>query len=152
MQIVSQQLLAEMILRSYIIVIMSFILVGNLYAEATDKSDKMDGKVMLDINSNGKKIELKVGDEIQIELEGAGATGYWWYFDRLDYGLFEFAGEETRAADKEGKEMAGRPVIGIWKLRAKKPGRGIIRMKYYRAWEKSDKAINQFEVSVDIGP
>ena len=142
----------EMILRLFIILTMSFMFVGNLYAGAADKSDKMDGKVMLDINSNGKKIELKVGDEIQIELEGAGATGYWWYFDGLDYGLFELAGEETRAVDKEGKEMAGRPVIGIWKLRAKKPGRSVIRMKYYRAWEKSDKAINQFEISANISP
>ncbi len=130
----------------------SFIFLGNIYAEATDKSDNMDRKVMLNKTSNGKKIELKVGDEIHIELEGAGATGYWWYFDGLDNGLFEITGEETRVVDREGKEMAGRPVIGIWKLRARKPGHSIIKMKYYRAWEKGDKAINQFEISVDIGP
>ncbi len=119
---------------------------------ANDKSDKMDGKMLLDVSSNGKKIELKVGEEIDIELEGAGATGYWWYFDGLDYSFFELAGEETRARDKDEKEMVGRPVIGIWKLRAIKPGRSIIRMKYYRAWEKSQKAIDQFEVSVNISP
>src|SRR5208283_3155184 len=141
-----------MILRLFIILMLSLTFVGNPHAEAVDKSDKMDGKMMLDMNSNGKKIELKVGEEIDIELEGAGATGYWWYFDGLDYGFFEVAGEETRARDKDGKEMVGSPVIGIWKLRAKNPGRSIIRMKYYRAWEKNDRAINQFEVSVDISP
>ena len=48
--------------------------------------------------------------------------------------------------------MTGRRVIGVWKLRAKKTGGSIIRMKYYRAWEKSEKAIDQFEISVDISP
>jgi predicted secreted protein len=135
-----------------VIVIMFFILLGNLCAGATGKLDNMDRKVMLDINSNGKKVELRVGDEINIELVGAGGTGYWWYFDKLDLGLFEFVGEETRVAGKGEKEMTGRPVIGIWKLRAKKAGRSFIRMKCYRAWEKSSKAINQFEVSVNIRP
>lgn len=119
---------------------------------ASVKVDNKDRKVMLGINSNGKKIELKVGDEIHSELEGAGATGYWWYFDKLDHSFFEFVGEETKPIGREGKKMAGEPVIGVWKLRARRPGRSIIRMKYYRAWEKSEKAINQFEVSVDINP
>jgi predicted secreted protein len=135
-----------------VIVILVFILLGNLCAEATGKLDTMGRKVMLDIYSNGKQVELKVGDEINIELVGAGGTGYWWYFDKLDHNLFELVDEETRVAGKGEKEMTGRPVIGTWKLRAKKAGRSIIKMKYYRAWEKSSKAINQFEVSVDIRP
>jgi predicted secreted protein len=48
--------------------------------------------------------------------------------------------------------MTGRPIIGIWKLRTRKPGCSIVRMKYYRAWEKSEKTINQFEINVDISP
>ena len=35
-------------------------------------------KVVLDESANGKRIEARVGDEIQIELEGLGATGYAW--------------------------------------------------------------------------
>jgi predicted secreted protein len=141
-----------MTIKRNIIVIMVFILLGNLCAEAAAKMDNMGREVMLDINSNGKKVELRVGDEISIELMGAGGTGYRWYFDKIDHRLFELVGEETRVAGKGEKEMTGRPVIGTWKLRAKRAGRSIIRMKYCRVWEKSGKAINQFEVSVDISP
>jgi len=142
----------KMMMRLSVILIVSSVLVGNLYAESARWINNMDRKVMLDINSNSKKIELKAGDEIQIELEGSSGTGYCWYFDRLDNALFELIGEDTNINGREEKEMAGRPIIGIWKLRARKPGHGIVRMKYYRAWEKSEKAINQFEINVDISP
>jgi predicted secreted protein len=141
-----------MTIQKNIIVIMVFILLGNFCAEAADKLNNMDREVMLDTNSNGKQVEVRIGDEINIELVGAGGTGYWWYFDKLDRNFFEFVGEETRLAGKGEKEVTGGPIIGTWKLRAKKAGRSIIRMKYYRAWEKSSGAINQFEVSVDIRP
>lgn len=144
--------MVKMIIRSSIILTASFVLAADLYAGTVRGMDNIDRKVVLDINSNGKTIELKAGDEIQIELESAGGTGYWWYFDRLDYKLIDLSGKETRSIGDEGKEMTGRPVIGVWKFRAKKPGRGIIRMKYYRAWEKSDKATKQFEINVDIKP
>lgn len=141
-----------MIPRIIIIVVVPCLLVNNIYAGTAKKMENVDGKVIVDISSNGKRIELKVGEEMQIELEGGGSTGYWWYFDRLDNTLFELIGEDTRAIGGGEEKAAGRPVIGIWKLRAKEPGRSIIKMKYYRTWEKSDKAINQFEISVDISP
>ncbi len=134
----------------HILLAISFILAGNLHAGTADNPDNMNKTVMLDITSNGKEVELKVGDELQIELEGAGGTGYWWYFDKLDSGLLELISEETRSIRDQGKEMVGGPVIGIWKLRAKKPGSGVIRMKYFRSWEDSDKAVKQFEISVVI--
>jgi len=126
--------------------------VWNLYTGNAQKLDNMTQKITIDINSNGKKIELKVGDEIQIELEGIGSTGYWWYFDKLDDDLFELISEDRRVIAGEREDVAGRPVIGIWKLRMKRPGSSIIRMKYYRVWEGGDKAINQFEIGVNINP
>jgi len=135
-----------------IILIVSFILVWNLYTGNAERLDNMNQKITIDINSNGKKIELKVGDEIQIELESSGSTGYWWYFDKLDNHLFELISEDRRVIAGEREDVAGRPVTGIWTLRTKKPGSGIIKMKYYRVWEGGDKTINQFEIGVDITP
>jgi len=102
------------------------------------------------MDSNGKRIELKVGDRVQIELNATGGTGYAWYFDELDKDLFELIGEEKKVISRGGKDRVGTPVISIWKLRAMKPGTTIIRMSYYRVWEGKNKAVNQFEVSVHI--
>jgi len=105
--------------------------------------------IRVDMNSTGKQIEAKVGNEIQIELEGIGATGYWWYFDQLDRDHFELMSEETVTA-REG--LAGGPVLGVWKLRIKQPGLTVIKMDYYRIWEGKDKADKHFDVQVNITP
>lgn len=112
----------------------------------------MSRKILLDINSNGKKIELKVGDEIQIELKAVGSAGYAWYFDKLDQDLFALIGEERKDVALEKRDVVGTPVLRAWKLRAKKSGTTFIRMSYYRQWEGKDKAVNHFEILVDITP
>jgi predicted secreted protein len=127
-------------------------MVTPLHAANANPQDNMKKKILLDVNSSGKGIELRVGDEIRISLKTIGSTGYGWYFDKLDNEFFELVGEEKKILPGEGKDMVGEPVLSIWKLRAKKPGRSIIRMSYYRIWEGKDKAVNQFEVSVDIVP
>ncbi len=105
--------------------------------------------IRVDMNSNGKQIEARVADEIQIELEGIGATGYWWYFGRLDRDHFELMSEETVTV-REG--VTGGPVLGVWRLRAKTPRLSIIKMDYYRIWEGKDKADKHFEIEVNITP
>lgn len=112
----------------------------------------MSRKVSLDINSNGKKVELKVGDEIQIELKATGSAGYAWYFDKLDQDLFKLMSEERKVVTPEKRDVVGTPVLTVWKLRANKPGTSSIRMSYYRQWEEKDKAVDQFEILVDITP
>jgi predicted secreted protein len=109
-------------------------------------------KILLDISSSGKKIELKVGDEIQIELKTVGSAGYAWYFDKLDQDFFDLMGEEGKSIAPEKGDVVGTPVVMIWKLRARKPGNSMIRMSCYRPWEGKDKAVNQFEIRVHITP
>jgi len=122
------------------------------YAGSAETSNRMSQKILLDINSNGKKIELKVGDEIQIELKAMGGAGYAWYFDKLDQNFFDLMGEERKVVALEKGDVVGTPVLMVWKLRAKKPGTSSVRMSYYRQWEGKDKAVNQFEILVDITP
>ena len=120
------------------------------YAGSAARSNKMGQKILLDMSSNGKKIELKVGDEIQIELKTMGSTGYAWYFDKLDQGSLNLMGEERKGVGLEKGGVVGTPVMRVWKLRAKKPGTSMIRMSNYRIWEGKNKAVNQFEIVVDI--
>lgn len=138
--------------RLTLILVISFCMVSALSRGYATPPDNMKKKILLDMNSNGKRIELKVGDEIQIELKAIGGAGYAWYFDRLDKDLFELIGEEKKVISREGKDRVGTPVISVWKLKAMKPGSSLIKMSYYRIWEGRDKAIDHFEVSVDTIP
>jgi len=138
--------------RLSIILALSLCIAIALCAEDASPSNAMKKDVVLDMNSNGKKIELKVGDEIQIELKAMGSAGYAWYFDQLDRDIFELTGEEKKVTAEETKDTVGTPVISVWKLKAVKAGKTIIRMSQYRIWEGKDKAVNRFEISVDVMP
>jgi predicted secreted protein len=107
---------------------------------------------IVDFASNGKTIEMRVEDEIQIELETIGGTGYGWYFDDLDESSLEKTGEGTRILSKEGEKRAGGPVMTFWRLKAKKAGTHPVRMSYYRIWEGRSKAVKKFEIDVEIVP
>ncbi len=108
-------------------------------------------KIQVDIDSSGSRAELRPGDEIQIELQGAGGTGFSWYFDELDHNFFELIGEERKMEEKGG-ESVGSPTLYTWVLKAKKIGKSVIRMSYYRNWEGKDKALRRFELEVSIVP
>jgi len=130
-----------------LIAILSVLCAGKAVA-----SSNMNPKMLLDINSNGKRIDVKVGDEIQIELKATGGAGYAWYFDNLNHEFFELLGEERKVAAPEKRDLVGTPVLMVWKLRAKKSGTSSIKMLYYRQWEGKEKSVNRFEIFVEIVP
>jgi predicted secreted protein len=104
-------------------------------------------------NDAGTKIELQVGDVVQIQLTGTPTTGYWWHFQSLDEKYVEIINEYTKPYTASGgvqKEMDGGPMLGVWQLRAKKAGTTTVRMAYYRSWEDEDKAKRKFYITVQI--
>ena len=103
--------------------------------------------VILTKQDNGKEITLKVGQVIQVQLEGIGGTGYWWYVENLDPRYWELLSEKTRAAS-DGR--MGGPVLGLWTFRAKEPGTAEIALNYYRTWEGVGKASDHFGVRIKI--
>ena len=141
-----------MIGRWTVILVIFFFMTAVSYAGNGMEQPGHITKILLDESWNGKKIELKVGDEIQIELQGAGATGYAWYFNKLDHDFFQLISEERKRREKENGEVVGSPIQYIWVIKAKKMGNSMIEMSYYRIWEGKDKAIQEFEVEVDIIP
>jgi predicted secreted protein len=136
--------------RSLLFSMLSFCLFLPSFAAATDGSAGMK-KIRVDIDSSGRRIELNAGDEIQIELQGVGGTGYAWYFDELDHDFFELIDEERRIQEKGG-ESVGSPTLVTWTFKAKKAGKSVIRMSYYRVWEGKDKALRRFELEVNAVP
>ena len=99
------------------------------------------------------KIELQVGDVVQIQLTGTPTTGYWWHFQTLNDKYVEIIKEYTEPYAATGgvqKEMDGGPMLGVWQLRAKKAGTTTVGMAYYRSWEDGDTARHRFCVTLQI--
>ncbi len=140
-----------MVVRWPIILLMLFLVTAISYAGNGMERSGHRAQLLLDESWNNKRIELKVEDEIQIELQGVGGTGYAWYFDEFDNEFFELIGKERKVQEKSG-DRVGSPTLYTWILKAKQIGKSVIKMIYYRVWEGKDKAIRRFEVEVDITP
>jgi predicted secreted protein len=123
-----------------------------LSASAADESTgDMKERIRVDIDSNGSKIELHLGDEIEIELQGAGGTGYAWYFDELDSDFFELI-HDGRKTQEKSRQLVGSPILYTWVFKAKKMGKSVIKMSYYRIWEGKDTAVRRFQIEINMIP
>jgi predicted secreted protein len=141
-------------LKSY--VWLSILVVGVIWLSAGvhamgagNTSEEGTGVVILHKQDNGRELQVKSGDVIRVELAGAGATGYWWYAAGLDSARIELVSEETSPLSSD-KKLLGGPVIGVWRFKAKEPGKTNLTMKYYRVWEGPEKAVDQFSVTLTI--
>ena len=103
--------------------------------------------MLLDREDSGAAHEIKVGDFLYIELEGNLSTGFWWHFQELDEEYLELVKKETK---KISKRRLGAPVLGRWRLRAKKRGETTIKMAYYRQWEGEDTAVDRVSFIINI--
>jgi len=103
--------------------------------------------VILQKQDNGKEVRIKGGEAFQIQLEGMGGTGYWWYAQAPDLRRVELLSEKTKARF-EGR--VGGPVLGIWTFRAKEPGTKEIKMDYYRNWEGVERAAERLRWKITV--
>ena len=115
---------------------------------AGDKYMDSQKVLILKEKDNGSEIKVRSGEVIQIELEGTGSAGYWWYFDKLDSVHLALLSEETKNISPH--ELIGAPVLGIWRLKTLKAGYSDIKMNYYRKWEGEEKAEKHFRLKLNI--
>jgi predicted secreted protein len=106
--------------------------------------------MVVDFGFNGQRIAIKTGEEIQIELEAIGGTGYSWYLDGLEQTFFQALTEGTKTQEKETEKVGGNPVMMFWRLKALKSGAAAVKLDYYRIWEGKGTAAKHFEVEIMI--
>jgi predicted secreted protein len=140
------------ITRWFFVLMILFLLVSGSVAENSVTQSTRVKRIVLDESDNGKTVAVNLGDEIQIELEGVGGTGYAWYVDVPDRHLIEMIGEERGAKQTEMPQLVGAPIRYVWVLKAKESGKTTIGLSYYRIWEGKDKALRRFEIGVKITP
>jgi predicted secreted protein len=130
-----------------------FCLLGVLFQAALcggmgTNTNMADQKIMtITKEDNGKKISVKTGDELRIELKELGSAGYGWYVDNINKEYLELISKETRAISGGG---VGAPVVAVWLFKARKKGSSEIKMDQYRAWEGKEKATEHFSIQIVI--
>jgi predicted secreted protein len=106
------------------------------------------GMTVLKMSDNCKEIRVQAGEVIELALEEQGGTGYTWEFDRLDKKHFQVMRTETRPL--AAPPLVGGPVLKVWQLQTKTPGKAKLSLDYLRPWEGRAKAVKHFEVEVHI--
>ncbi len=112
-----------------------------------------DATITVTKEQGGRKIALKVGDILLIELPGQGGTGYSWSVEEACAPYLKLVDHTTRQP-KEGRlggpVRVGGPVMHVWRFKAAQPGACEIKIAYYRPWEGVGKAVDHFHLKLRI--
>ena len=106
-----------------------------------------DATITVTKEQGGRKIALKVGNILQIELPGTGGTGYSWSVEVAGAPYLKLLDHTTRQLKES---LPGGPVMHIWRFKAEKPGACEIKMAYFRPWEGVGKAVDHFHLKLHI--
>ena len=121
----------------------------NLHGEVACAEERIgDGKtVVLSKQDSGKRIDVKAGEVVQVELEAMGTAGYQWFVGSLDQDMLKLVSEETKVLHPG---RIGAPVLTVWKFEVIKEGTTEIEMSHYRSWEGIARATDHFSVMLNI--
>jgi predicted secreted protein len=137
-----------------VIVILLIILCGSAFFcgkssdSDTSKTIKESVQKVFTKDDNGIEYDIPKGEIFEIELQTNPSTGYDWHFDSLDTDMVEIVESYTTEISLE--KRIGAPVKKTWVLKTKKSGMTTVTMNLYRSWQGVEKAIQTFEVKLNI--
>lgn len=104
--------------------------------------------VQLTAENNGGQVDVKVGEEFFIVLNGNPSTGFTWEAKDLDTTMFELVGEPEFVSDNPGLVGSGGTLTLTFK--ALQAGTATVSLVYHRPWETDVEPIDTFSISVTI--
>jgi predicted secreted protein len=90
-------------------------------------------QVVLTEEDNGSSVNVYKGQELIIELESNPSTGYRWEIREIDKSIFRLSGIEF---GKPETDLLGAPQKQVFRFEVIAKGETIIRLVYWRPWEK----------------
>ena len=97
---------------------------------------------------NGRTVDVRVGDTVQVTLRENATTGYRWAIDRYDEKFIEALGSEPHYT-------AGTIGVGgtvTFTFRGKTVGNGEIVLKNWRHWEGDASVTSRFHLGIRVQP
>ena len=99
--------------------------------------------LQVDESSNGKQIDLPVGETLEVSISENKTTGFQWVFDKSAKEMLSLVKEEVEPGGKIGE-----PGTHLWLFRAEQAGSERIELSYRRPWEEKEKPQRTFILSV----
>jgi inhibitor of cysteine peptidase len=130
----------DMLHRIFLIVVVAGLLVS---AAGCDSS-----QIAVTSADNGKELNVKVGQQIVVVLEGNPTTGYTWEADGLDKSMFQQIGSTKFKSSNPGLAGAGGTLTLVFKTL--KAGTTSLRLIYHRTWELGVKPLRSFKTNIVV--
>lgn len=104
--------------------------------------------IPVDEKKKGENIDLVVGDEVEISLQGNPTTGYEWMIDRLDAKTLSLVNEPEYKSTGDALGSGGQYII---RIKTVAPGDTTIRLVYRRSFDKKEvPPADEYEISLHI--
>lgn len=110
-------------------------------------------KINLNMDYNGRQIELTKGQTLNVTLEANPSTGYSWEAVELNNNILLQIGEpEYQQISNFTNEhpMAGVPEMQIFRFEVINTGRTTLKLVYHRPWEKDVAPLNNFSIDLVV--
>lgn len=95
---------------------------------------------------NSSEIDVNLGEEFVIVLDGNPTTGYQWMTENIDEAFIKFLSSKYEPSSN----TPGSGGRYVWTFRAVAQGKSNITMKYLRPWEKDIEPIKKQVFSINI--
>jgi inhibitor of cysteine peptidase len=106
-----------------------------------------DGVHRLEAGDDGATLEMSVGEEIALELEGNPTTGYAWQVAEIDPAVLVAAGDPGYTASSDADGAGG---TYTFRFAAVGPGETTLVLLYYPSWEEPSDQAGRFAVTVVV--
>jgi inhibitor of cysteine peptidase len=104
--------------------------------------------VALTEHDDGSRVQVRVGDTVEVRLPEIASSGYRWSAEALDPSMFEL--NETGA--DYPSEALGSSGYALFRIAVRAAGNGTLRLKYWRPWEGEAGVQRRFTVDVEAAP
>ena len=106
-----------------------------------------DGLSGLTLKDDGRKVEIRKGQVLAVDLEGNPTTGYTWEAQDLDTGIIQ---QQGNPAYQSRSDLIGSPGVQKFTFKAVGAGKTTLKMIYHRPWEKGKEPLKVFSVSITV--
>ena len=94
---------------------------------------------------NGRTVDLRVGETVDVTLPENATTGYRWAVDRLDPGIVE--ANESKA--RYPSDRTGSAGEATFSFKASEAGSGDVSLKYWRHFEGDSSITQRFRIRLN---
>jgi inhibitor of cysteine peptidase len=126
-------------------VICIFVLFGLLIVIGTCTILAPVSQSALSVEDEGKTVKVKVGNQLNVSLDGNPSTGYHWEVGPGGSTLLEQVGEAEFASDNNAVGSPGKVTLTF---KAVKPGEETLQLVYHQPWETGAAPLKTFEVNI----